>query len=401
MRVRKKYSDRIVLAFILLGLLLFAIFTSLVLVNNKVLTDKVYFESVFDNATGLSRNPPIYFKGLEIGRVDEFELDFETNDIQVRFYVYTEYADKIVRYAVISRMGNLLLGTGNEYEILLPQRPLVGEFEPLAEGELVPFITSELGRSYATRGNIQVKFDGVDGILTGVTEVLTNLRRITDPDSGEITVVLKQAELIANSLLATASQLEKAKLGSETAGMINNLDDTISHAEEVVTDIEIVAAKADNFFTKADEVAALSIELADTANTGVVTATEAFNQANTAIKQIQQVALEADLLIASMEDSLNRTNQVLEAYRDPAAIIDQVSDDKIPATIDRVDANLVYLEAILKEIYLQREQLAQAIVSMNRTLGSFDKTLQGVNNNPLFKDGIPVEPGTDDGIEIQ
>ena len=77
-----------------------------------------------------------------------------------------------------------------------------------------------------------------------------------------------------------------------------------------------------------------------------------------------------------------------------------MSENKIPATIDRVDASLVYLQAILKEVYLQREQLAEAIISMNKTLSSFDKTLQGVNNNPLLKDGIESGNRADFGIEV-
>ena len=68
--------------------------------------------------------------------------------------------------------------------------------------------------------------------------------------------------------------------------------------------------------------------------------------------------------------------------------------------IDNVDANLLYLQDILKEIYLQREQLAEAIITINKTLSVFDKTLQGINNNPLFKDGIEPENNADISIEV-
>jgi ABC-type transporter Mla subunit MlaD len=401
MRERKQYTDRLVVTFVVLGIVLLAVFSSLVLVNNKVLTEKVYFETVLDNAAGLGRKPPIYFKGLEIGRIDEFQLDFKTNDIRVSFYVYEEYADKIVRYAVISRMGNLLLGAGNEFELLLPRRALVGEFEPLEEGEMVPFVDSELGRAYVSRGDIEVKFDSIDGMLKSVNDVLVNLERVTAAETGEVSIILRKVEQVADSMLVVAKQLEEEQLGAETAKMIDDLNQTILHADEVVADIEVVAAKADEFFVKADDVAVSSLILADTATAGFITANAAFVTANTAFEQTQQTVANTDELIESMEIVIAQASKVLERYDDPVAIIDAASDNKIPGTIDSIDANLAYLQGILKEVYLQREQLAQAIISMNRTLSSFDKTLQGVNNNPLLKDGIEANPKNDIGIEIQ
>ena len=51
-------------------------------------------------------------------------------------------------------------------------------------------------------------------------------------------------------------------------------------------------------------------------------------------------------------------------------------------------------------MHLQREQLAIAIISLNNTLSIFDKTLQGVNNNPLLKGGIELEDKGDNSIEV-
>ena len=68
--------------------------------------------------------------------------------------------------------------------------------------------------------------------------------------------------------------------------------------------------------------------------------------------------------------------------------------------IDNVDENLLYLQDILKEVHLQREQLAIAIITLNNTLKIFDKTLQGINNNPLFKEGIEPDNKTNYSIEV-
>jgi hypothetical protein len=52
--------------------------------------------TVLDNARGLRAKPAIYFKGLEIGRVEAFKLDTYNNDINVDFYIYSQYQSKVV-----------------------------------------------------------------------------------------------------------------------------------------------------------------------------------------------------------------------------------------------------------------------------------------------------------------
>jgi hypothetical protein len=44
--------------------------------------------------------------------------------------------------------------------------------------------------------------------------------------------------------------------------------------------------------------------------------------------------------------------------------------------------------------------LGAAIISLNKTLSSLDKTLEGVNNNPLIKDGIESDQGSGLSIEV-
>jgi ABC-type transporter Mla subunit MlaD len=400
MRDRLRNTDRLVAIFTVVGILLLVAFSGLVMVKNNVLTDKVYFRTVLDNASGLGRKPPIYFKGLEIGRVDEFELDPLTNDISARFYVYKNYAGQIVRYSVISRIGSLVLGTSNEYEILQPQGDAVGELEPLTEGELVPFINSDLGQRYAKLGQIAVKFDSFEAVLTSVNEVLVNLQRESNPRAGELFVVLNKVEKIADSVLEIALQLENGQLVSETSSAIVALNRVIEKADAAVSEVDVAVAKAEAFFVAAEEVARQSRVMVDTAQSTFNTANSAFDTANSTFEKAQQAVVDANRFVNSANEAALHADRLLDDYEDPAAIISTVSENKIPATIDRVDASLVYLQAILKEVYLQREQLAEAIISMNKTLSSFDKTLQGVNNNPLLKDGIESGNRADFGIEV-
>lgn len=351
MRNRFKNTNKLVTTFVILGIVLLVAFTALVLIKNKTLTDKVFYETILDHAGGLSSNPPIYFKGFQIGRMDKFELDAETNDIIVRFYIYKNYADKVVKYAVISKVESLLPGTSNEYELLLPKQALMPQLAALQEGDLVPFIKSELGIAYAEKGGILIQLNSIESILASVNAVMINLQRESNVNTGELFVILKKLSAITDNFYDMSEQLRDAKLVAEfkktvfaIQALIKNTDATIDRANRAVT-----------------ETASL-------------------------IENANKVTSHVDGLLVN--------------YEDPASILSAVSDNKMPVLIEKANANLNYLEGILKEIYLQREELATTAATLNNTLTKFDKTLEGINSNPLIKDGIQPESKSFINIEV-
>ena len=344
MQDRFKYTDRLVFTFVIMGFVLLFGFSALVLIKNKTLTKKVYYKTVLDVANGLSGNPHIYFKGFQVGRFDDFELDPATNEVLVKFYIYEDYTDKIVKYAVISRIENLILGTSSEYEILLPNQDMLAQLEPLKEGDLVPFYDSELGQIYAEKGKITVKFDSIESILASVNDILINLQKESDSEAGAIFQILEKFSTIADSFLQLAEQAEDEQL--------------IPEIKKTVVALQVL------------------------------------------LESSNATLLKAEQAIAKADAAAGHVDKVLEAYEDPAEIISKATDHKLPGMIDNADINMVYLQGILKEVHLQREQLAIAIISLNKTLAMFEKTLQGVNNNPLFKDGIEPENTSDKSIEV-
>ena len=384
-----------VITFVILGLSLLIGFSALVLIKNKTLVDKTYFQTILDNANGLSSKPPIYFKGFEIGRIDDFELESETNNIRVKFYIYNNYADKIIKYAVISRIESLVLGTGSQYEILLPQQGLIAELEPLREGELVPFITSELGQIYAKKGQITVQLDSIESVLTSANNLLINLQKETDSEAGEIFKTIDKFSKIAESFLAMAQQAEDGQLVPEInktvialQTVIDTSSNTMGKASKIADSILAVTQRIETEQLVPEikkTVIALQAFIGTTDST-IVKADKAIANVNAFFRDADDVAIHAD--------------SVLAEYESPADIIASVTENKLPKMIDNIDVNLNYLQGILKEVHSQREQLAMAIISLNNTLSIFDKTLQGVNNNPLFKDGIEPESKADNSIEV-
>jgi ABC-type transporter Mla subunit MlaD len=351
MRDRFRNTNKLVGTFVILGIALLITFTALVMIKNKTLVDKVYYKTILDHARGLTSNPPIYFKGFQIGRIHKFELDSETNEIHVSFYVYKNYADKIIKYAVISRVESLLPGSSNEYELLLPERSLIPGLAVLNEGELVPFVKSEQGKEYAEKGGILVQLNSIESILASVNSVMQNLQKESNAKTGEIFVIVKKLSAIADNFHDMSEELRDARL-------VDDFKLTVASIQALIKSTDATIQRAD------------------------------------------QAIIETSALLANAKQVARHVDSLLVNYEDPASIITEVSDNKMPELIEKANANLVYLEGILKEIYLQREELAATAGTLNNTLTNFDKTLEGINSNPLIKDGIQPESRSFINIEV-
>jgi ABC-type transporter Mla subunit MlaD len=351
MRNQFKNTNKLVTTFVIIGIMMLIAFTTLVLIKNKTLTDKVHFKTILDHAGGLSSNPPIYFKGIQIGRIEDFRLDAQTNDILVSFYVYKNYANKVVKYAVISRVESLLPGTSNEYELLLPKQSLIPSLEILPEEALVPFIQTEQGKTYAEKGGILIQLNSIESILAKINDVLINLQKESNVKTGEIFVILNKLSSISDIFLGMSEQMRDAQLIAEFKQTVSDLQSLIKNTDDTI------------------------------------------QRANLAVRETTSVLRNANKVA-------NHTDNLLKNYEDPVRIISQVSENKMPELIQKANTNLDYLEGILKEIYQQREDLAKTAATLNNTLTKFDKTLQGVNSNPLIKDGIHPESKSFMNIEV-
>ncbi|MDC2889697.1 MlaD family protein [Psychrosphaera algicola] len=144
-------TNRIVFAFVTAGLAFLIAFTVIILINTKALVDKVYYRTILNDAKGLSAKPPIYFKGLEIGRISDFSLNEETNDIEVDFYVFIDYQPKIIQHAVLSGNQNVFLNNATEFELLMPNKLAGYRYDPLFAGSMVPYIDSDVGRMFVKK----------------------------------------------------------------------------------------------------------------------------------------------------------------------------------------------------------------------------------------------------------
>jgi phospholipid/cholesterol/gamma-HCH transport system substrate-binding protein len=342
MQDRLKYNNRVVFTFVFIGVVSLFVFTSLILIKNKSFVNRVYFKTVLNDANGLSSRPPIFFKGFEIGRIDTFELDPDTNLINVKFYIYEDYVSKIIKYTVIAKSESVLLGATNQFEILVPNlTENLGKI-PLKEGEVVPFIDSQLGQFYANKGQISVKSDSIESILKSVDNLLINLQKNNNPEAGSIFSILDKLSRISDRVLKITEDVDEQKLVVELSNTIEHLQGVLHNSNQTIS------------------------------------------HANSALKN-------AESLFSSAENAV-------QSYGSPDKIIATVTQGKVPIVLEQASDNLQILQDVLTEAHMQKEQLGLAIIALRSTLEKMEKTLEATNNNPLLKGGIEKE---DPPIELE
>jgi paraquat-inducible protein B len=312
-------------------------------INNKTFVDKTFFRTIVDDARGLRGKPAIFFKGLEIGRIEAFRLNADTNDIEVDFYVFDKYKNKVVRHAILGGYQNTLLGDITPFELILPQLEKVSKYQALPAGEMVPHIDSELAQAYLKNGLIEVQGDSVESIIASVNTLLLNLQKENNPQAGSIFRILDRLAKITDHLLTVSQSLRKSSL--------------LPEAEKMVL------------------------------------------KGKGLVEKIPETMSKIDNTILSVKQAIDSANTLLIKYQQPELIVSGITDGKVPLILDNFNTSLTVLQTMLNDVHAQREQLSVTVHSVQQVLDKLDKTLQGLNNNPLLKPGIEQAP-KNKGIEM-
>ncbi|MBU2883434.1 MCE family protein [Psychrosphaera sp. B3R10] len=325
-------TNRIVFAFVTAGLAFLIAFTVIILINTKALVDKVYYRTILNDAKGLSAKPPIYFKGLEIGRISDFSLNEETNDIEVDFYVFIDYQPKIIQHAVLSGNQNVFLNNATEFELLMPNKLAGYRYDPLFAGSMVPYIDSDVGRMFVKKGIISKPGNSVDSIISSVNTLLTNLQKSDNPEDGSLFKILDRVASMSDHLLILSQQLSSSSVVNETELLIAN-------ANQILANVPLTQTKIDGLLSEAEAL----------------------------ITELQSVSAQ---------------------YQDPIGLVEQTTGGQLPEIMTNVNESLNLVKGMIDEVYAERMQLAVTVNTLLKVLNRMDKTLQGVNNNPLLKGGI-------------
>lgn len=208
MKLRFKYTDKIVGLFLLISLafLIGAIF--LIIYNNKMFTKKYHYYSQFDNANGLKINQNIFFKGFKIGRVTKISLN-TNNLVDISFFVYKNYIDKITVNSVLNKASNPITGS----RIVFIPNSIETEIAP--EKSMIYSLDTKEGKLLLANGEVKKKADAISNIIASISDLLNSLNSDRNADDNSIARILVNAadsvEKINKELLTVDKILKNIK----------------------------------------------------------------------------------------------------------------------------------------------------------------------------------------------
>ncbi len=328
MKFKFKHTDKIVGFFLFTALVVLILSFVVIALSQKILVKKYEFQTRFKDAVGLSSTTVLKFKGFEIGKIKDFNLN-EENLIDARIVVYEEYRNKIVVNSVINKSSNPLTGKSS-LEFL--QGPDWKDILP--EGEYIPSLSMPEGQKLLEENIIQKEGDVIASVLTNIDNILYNLNQDNNADKG---VIFRLLYNLANSSEVLNKDLNRM------------------------------------------------YELMGTMNT------------------------ELQLTTGLLQETLISTRTTLENYQDPEGLLVKMIDPDrtdlitpLSQSLNQLNENLVQLDELLDFLNSRTPEFSTIILEGKNSLLAVQKTLEGINNNPLIRRGIPDDSkATDNNSKLR
>ncbi|WP_404395029.1 MlaD family protein [Pseudoalteromonas phenolica] len=322
-----------VIVFVSIGVLFLAITVISVLSSNYTFADKKQFYTELDDALGLKSMPLIYFKGIEIGRVESYDFNFETKKIRAEFWILSEYIPLLTKHSILKSEQHPIFDEVYSFTLYTPEFSYSKEDVPeIREGALILHESSDAAKALeASHGAILPK-DDLDSILENINSLLTNLQKEDNPNAGSLFRALDRVAKISEQLLRITDSIEKS-------GIVTKADQTIEQTEIWLKTLPIIAEKLNESLIRVDK-----------------------------------------LLITS--------ESVISNYKSPDELVGRVTNNQLPLVLGNINQNLDLVKGMLSEVHTERAQLMMTIYQSQQVLSELEKTLQALNNNPILKGGI-------------
>jgi phospholipid/cholesterol/gamma-HCH transport system substrate-binding protein len=188
-----------------------------------------------------------------------------------------------------------------------------------------------------------VQGDSIESIIASVNTLLLNLQPENNPEAGSLFRILDRLAKITDHLLSVSEALGKSNILNEAETILLTSRDWLNEIPQMLSNINKVIVNADGLVKEA--------------------------------------------------------NKLVVNYANPALVVGDITEQKIPPMLENFNASLTPLKAMLTDVHGQREQIVLTISTIQKVLNRLDKTLQGLNNNPLLKEGIS-EDAKNTGIEM-
>ena len=358
MRFRIRFARQVVGVFVLIAILGMAGILILLGANQRWFARNYYFHSRFNSASGLSVGMPIQLKGFEIGKVDRISLS-KTNLVEIDFYVYDTYYDKVLPNSVLELAASPIgLGGGS-----LRFHPGRGEGPPLEELTFIPSLDLAEGKTLVAAGLVEMP-EGQDMIGSLVGQI--------QPILAEVSATLVSVHALTDAVTANLA----GQGDGPVAGILNNL-----------------AATSNRLNGLLDRVDGLTSDLA------------------TITSGLRSDLPKLTASVAGITDNVTGITGNLEAttaaLRDPTGLVPKLLDPKGSVATLLNDNNQLFneIQGALKEVNAIIGQLSQFSTFVNSTqpqiAGLLEKgktaldqgadVLEAVKNNPLLRGGVPEQ----------
>jgi phospholipid/cholesterol/gamma-HCH transport system substrate-binding protein len=322
-----RYADKVVGALVILAVAAVAFVVFMLGSSQRWFSRDYNFITYFDSASGLSKNMPLQYKGFTLGRLKSFDLT-QDDRVEVKLVIFDTYISRVNEGSMVD-LEVSPIGLGNHF-LFYPGLGL----EPLAEGELIPSVTSFEGQALLADG----------------------LGYIPKHDDS-ISLILSRVSVLLETVNNVAVELEGAFAGSEATSLgrtIGSVEKTVAGVQQMTSDIPA--------------------DITRTVDT--LTATM-----DTILEDLRPILANLQTLSADISDPDGTVAAILNA-EGPVYT-------NLISSLNSVSGTLRNLERTTDFIPAQLPQVAAMIIELRTVLESVDKVLVSLTNNPLLKNGVP------------
>ena len=357
MNYRLKYANKIVVGFVLVALILLISFAVVVSLRQKVFENKIDYYTKLSDATGLSTQTQLLFKGFEIGRVKSFSLN-DNGWINVHLKIFQKYKPLFHAGSVINRLTS-----------------------PITNKTQLEFIQNTKSNTLILENSLILSTDTPDGL---------KLYRVLNTG--------KSSDMIT-SIMANLDRLVQ-ELGNDNNADQGSLFRFLFHLANITTQTEKSIAEVNILLKEANSFAS-NLNKDDNADQGA-TFRLLYNAA--------EVSEKIDKDMAQIDMLLKTLNQAAKEYQSPDSLIIRMIDPTgenliipVKELINSLSSNLSETMQLLEYLNRQKPEMTTMLNQINSSLEKAQKTMDALNNNPLFKSGIPKSgvPATGTGNRIK
>lgn len=240
MKLRFRYTNRIVGIFSVSAIIIVLVSFYFVLENNRAFDRTFSFRVQFTDGDGLGSSNPVFFKGFHIGTISNIKLT--SNDlIEGEFQVYEEYRNRIVKNSVVFKSFNPITSTST-------MQFLKGkdQNELIAEGGVIPSLDMPIGKKLLAENKVEKSGDPLSSILLNLQTFTENLNLDNNADKGSIFRALvnlaeasEKANLLAEQLSDFGDNLFKDN-NSDKGAIFRAMNNLADISEQLKTSVALL-----------------------------------------------------------------------------------------------------------------------------------------------------------------